>query len=240
MSKKLGFSFYTKLTGVTYNNRQQNIALLEKGKKLEVVREVNNEYDKNAIELFDGNNSIGYIPSETVRKLSLKYDVGSEIEVFVEKITGGNGNFYGVNVRIDVYNKTYNQCLPRYLFNTRIYISSIDISEICIGEHLKYSFNNNKLELIYNNNVLGTLESNIANKIIPELKKDADVNIIVTSRNNHELVVEVSVYDKVNFRKEYKNEHYEEEYDLVEGYEYLKGCFDSEEEFEEYMDNFDD
>ena len=48
MSKKLGFSFYTKLTGVTYNNRQQNIALLEKGKKLEVVREVNNEYDKNA------------------------------------------------------------------------------------------------------------------------------------------------------------------------------------------------
>ena len=46
MSKKLGFSFYTKLTGVTYNNRQRNITLLKNGKKLKVVREVNNEYDK--------------------------------------------------------------------------------------------------------------------------------------------------------------------------------------------------
>ena len=87
MSKKLGFSFYTKLTGVTYNNRQRNITLLKNGKKLKVVREVNNEYDKNAIELFDGDNSIGYIPAETVRKLSAKYDVGSEIEVFVEPYT---------------------------------------------------------------------------------------------------------------------------------------------------------
>ncbi|NQT78544.1 MAG: hypothetical protein HQ565_12605 [Bacteroidetes bacterium] len=107
-------SFTTKVVGVTYSNedgtnRQDLISELNNKSKISLVREYDNENDKDAIAVFnDKGNKLGYLPSDPL--LANHIDGGGAIQVEIIRITGGptllnklfkqQGKFYGLVIKI--------------------------------------------------------------------------------------------------------------------------------------------
>ena len=101
--------FYTKVSGVTYDGRQATIRNLHRsgeldaGTELILKREPNNPYDSFAVAVLtkDGQ-SIGYIPKEKSRQISVNMNSGMIYRAYVSTVTGGDvGYAYGVNLRIE-------------------------------------------------------------------------------------------------------------------------------------------
>lgn len=93
------YSFHTKVVGVTFNDRQRFIPGLRTGEELQLRRERWNQYDSNAIAVFDGRgNQLGYISKELASDLARRIDAGAQFRVTVACVTGGNGYTYGVNI----------------------------------------------------------------------------------------------------------------------------------------------
>lgn len=100
-NKKPNISFYTKLTGVTIGNRQEYIKkFLHNGTRLHLTRDRYNKFDPYAIAAYINSYHIGYLPKERAKDIAKYMDNGIEFECTVEKVTGGNGYNYGVNVKI--------------------------------------------------------------------------------------------------------------------------------------------
>lgn len=94
--KRLSFGYgkFIKLTGVTFDNRQDNIALLNERDTLTA-----RYYDfkgKPAVEITHDGLSIGSIPKEEAEELTLLQDYC--IKIVVNKIIGGNDKSFGVIV----------------------------------------------------------------------------------------------------------------------------------------------
>lgn len=98
----LNFPLYTKIAGVTYNNRQEYLSNCNRGDKLTLVRFPNNPYDRNAIGIFYNNLQLGFIKKELAEKLAPYMDQGQNITCTIVEITGGNGYLYGANIKIDI------------------------------------------------------------------------------------------------------------------------------------------
>lgn len=95
-----GYEFYTKVVGVTYDNRQQYIKQCYKGQQLDLIRDKFNPYDKNAIAIYAGDNQLGFLSKDLAQKLAPKMDSGTIYECSAECVTGGTQNFYGLNIKI--------------------------------------------------------------------------------------------------------------------------------------------
>lgn len=82
-----------KLTGVTFDGRQENIALLDGNTKLKLQRDRRNTYDFFAVSvLAEVNGSwidVGFIPRPMNKKLCSMLDNGDDLDVVVHRITGG-------------------------------------------------------------------------------------------------------------------------------------------------------
>ncbi|MSS11744.1 hypothetical protein FYJ38_24365 [Clostridium sp. WB02_MRS01] len=96
-----GYEFYTKVVGVTFNNRQQYVKQCYNGQQLDLVRDKFNPYDKNAIAIYAGDNQVGFLSKELAQKLAPKMDVGTKFDCYVKSLTGGIDNNYGLNIRIN-------------------------------------------------------------------------------------------------------------------------------------------
>ena len=101
--------FHTKLAGVTHDGRQgiirnlHRIGELDTGTELVLKREANNRYDSFAVAVLtkDGQ-SIGYIPKDTARQISINMNSGMTYHAYVSAVTGGDAGYaYGVNLRIE-------------------------------------------------------------------------------------------------------------------------------------------
>lgn len=91
----------TKVVGVTYEGRQSVIAAMSEFDELDLVRNRNNERDKNAIAVFYEDDQIGFLCRELAEKLAPLMDEGKEFSCEVSEITGGgSGLSYGVNIEI--------------------------------------------------------------------------------------------------------------------------------------------
>lgn len=112
-------NLYTKVVGVTYNNRQYIIKNhLQINQKLDLIREVNNKYDKNAVAVYAGKEQIGYIKKELAKDLASLIDSGKKLECRVKKITGGGSYSYGVNIGLnEISNKKNGKKLDREFTN---------------------------------------------------------------------------------------------------------------------------
>ena len=95
-----GYEFYTKVVGVTFNNRQQYVKQCYNGQQLDLVRDKFNPYDKNAIAIYAGDNQVGFLSEELAQKLAPKMDSGIIYECFVECVTGDTHNINGLNIKI--------------------------------------------------------------------------------------------------------------------------------------------
>lgn len=95
------FFLETKLTGVTFNNRQSNIKRLRINQELIYDREANNLYDSYAILVRNiYGDEIGYIPKDINRQMALKIDNGSFFNINVKELKGFEGSNLGVTVFI--------------------------------------------------------------------------------------------------------------------------------------------
>jgi single-stranded-DNA-specific exonuclease len=95
-------SFHTKLAGVTFEGRQESVAVLEPGVPLRIARQPDNPHDANAIALFDPHGSqVGFFNRRLAAALAPVIDAGVEYDVEVTDVTGGDeGRSRGVNVLV--------------------------------------------------------------------------------------------------------------------------------------------
>lgn len=95
------FDFYTKVAGVTFENRQQYVKQCYAGQKLELIRDKFNVYDKNAVAVYAGEHQVGFLSKELAKSLASKMDSGRIYVCYVKTVTGGQaGNSYGLNIGI--------------------------------------------------------------------------------------------------------------------------------------------
>lgn len=94
---------FTKVAGVTYEDRQSILPTLHSGMPLELVREPNNFHDKNAIALYCNGKMIGYIKRDLAMGLAFLIDRGTRVEGEIVEITGGDGLSYGCNIELTIY-----------------------------------------------------------------------------------------------------------------------------------------
>ena len=150
-------TFYTKLAGVTYSNTGSNTesrqriirdlsrtGKLDRGQELRLVQEPTNPYDNHAVAVFgpDGR-QLGYLPKEIARRVFDEMNRGTIYKVFVNEVTGGSVDMvYGVNVRVESYEKDYTSAYakPSYStynsssYNGNDYSDFEDINDIARGE----------------------------------------------------------------------------------------------------------
>ena len=103
MKGMIAVKFYTKVVGVSYDNRQEHIIQLEAEERLFLERDYNNEYDKNAIMvLTSSKNQIGFISKEVASTLAPRIDDGAEYIVTISQITGLHPDEnLGVNIYVE-------------------------------------------------------------------------------------------------------------------------------------------
>ena len=99
---------FTSVKGVTFINadgtkRQDILALMKPEEELQLVREKNNPFDQNAIQVFYKDTMLGYIAKELAHDLAPSMDAGIEIKAFVKEVTGGTPKAptRGLNIRME-------------------------------------------------------------------------------------------------------------------------------------------
>ena len=94
---------HTKIVGVTFENRQNLLKKLKVDDKLQLIREPNNTYDKNAVAVYYGVNQLGYIGAQLAKYIAHRMDAGTRYQCTVSAVTGGtDGNKYGANITLEV------------------------------------------------------------------------------------------------------------------------------------------
>ncbi len=97
----VGESFATRVTGVTYEGRQSIISKMSSAEPITIRRDRFNKHDRNAIGIYNKyNQQIGWIPREIAAELAPKMDAGAQFSAKINKILGGNGYNYGLEILI--------------------------------------------------------------------------------------------------------------------------------------------
>jgi single-stranded-DNA-specific exonuclease len=94
----------SKLVGVTFEGRQDNVAELTEGQELLAIFEDNNPFDPNAILLFadaQKTKPVGYLKKELAADLRQQHTKGWAYKFFVEQITGQTKQVKGCNIKIE-------------------------------------------------------------------------------------------------------------------------------------------
>jgi len=93
---------HTKLAGVTFpKNAQTTLPKLNTGDEITLIREPENQYDKNAIRTEALGERIGFLPAHVARELAHRMDNGENFKCIVAQITGGGDKTYGCNVELE-------------------------------------------------------------------------------------------------------------------------------------------
>lgn len=97
--------FYFHAHGTTYGDRQAVIRRCVRGEQLQLVREPENPYDRNAIRICRLNGEdLGYVPRDNTAELALKMDAGQQIRAEVDWLNSPTEEFqrFGLKVRVGV------------------------------------------------------------------------------------------------------------------------------------------
>lgn len=93
--------FYTKVAGVTFENRQEIVFRLNEGEKLLLLREPDNSFDTSAVKVVtQKGEQVGYLNAKLAKHFAPLLDRGESYVAFVSQVTGGSGKNYGVNIVI--------------------------------------------------------------------------------------------------------------------------------------------
>ncbi len=94
-------SFFTKIAGVSFEDRATHILGLRPKDKLNLVREANNPYDENAIAVLSKEGfQLGYLNRRIAQALAPAIDGGTKYYALVSEVTGGGDKALGVNIKV--------------------------------------------------------------------------------------------------------------------------------------------
>jgi single-stranded-DNA-specific exonuclease len=95
----------TRVVGVTFENRQEVVALLIEGEQVYLIREKENAFDPNAIKVCRWNSQqVGYLSRELAKVIAPRMDrYRRPAPAFVSVITGGWGPGSSLGVLIRFY-----------------------------------------------------------------------------------------------------------------------------------------
>jgi len=95
-------TLYTKVVGVTFDDRQSVVAGLSPGDRLRLVREPANPYDPHAVRVLtqDGR-MLGYLRARLAGRIAPSIDAGARYRVAVLGVTGGGDRSLGVNIFLE-------------------------------------------------------------------------------------------------------------------------------------------
>ena len=105
----------TKVVGVTYEGRQDVVSKCRPGDRLELIRNRNNEHDKNAVAVFLGDDQAGFLCRELAEKIAPLLDNDREFFCVVAETTGGEDLTSGL--RIDIKQTDGNGKPPAGLYD---------------------------------------------------------------------------------------------------------------------------
>lgn len=89
------------VAGVSWENRQDLIPKLKIGTEVELARDPNNQYDKNAIAVkAEDGSQIGWIPKTVAEVLAPEIDAGIEWQAKIEQILGTEQQLKGVLIKL--------------------------------------------------------------------------------------------------------------------------------------------
>lgn len=90
------------VSGVSWENRQDLIPQLEVDSEVRLIRDPQNQYDKNAIAVrtTDGTYQIGWIPKNYAKVLAPEMDAGIEWHAKIENILGNEQQLKGVLIKL--------------------------------------------------------------------------------------------------------------------------------------------
>ncbi|MFW5962603.1 MAG: single-stranded-DNA-specific exonuclease RecJ [bacterium] len=91
----------TKVKGASYGDRQQNLLRLDSSSSVYLIREEDNEYDANAIQISSNEGQLGYIDANLARKLAPLVDRGVKFVASILEVTGFDKKVKGANILID-------------------------------------------------------------------------------------------------------------------------------------------
>jgi len=96
----------SKLVGVSFDGRQENVKAIQPGFHLFWVHEKDNQYDPNAIHVFADpalTKDLGHLRKELAAEAVQWIAEGKTMTIVAEQVTGGkNQQSYGLNIRICV------------------------------------------------------------------------------------------------------------------------------------------
>ncbi len=94
-------AFYTKVVGVSYDDRQTHVAALAPGDALVLGREPDNPHDPHAIRVSTtADEQLGYLSARLAARLAPSFDAGERYTATVSQVTGGGDRQYGLNIYI--------------------------------------------------------------------------------------------------------------------------------------------
>jgi single-stranded-DNA-specific exonuclease len=91
-----------RLSGVTFEGRQDVIPNLIIDSFISLTRDPFNEWDKYAIKVFYQDIQIGWIPKATAKILAPEIDAGVKWNGRIKQITGGNDKNWGILIKLNV------------------------------------------------------------------------------------------------------------------------------------------
>lgn len=95
-------AFYTKVVGVTFEDRPAVAATLRPGDALALRREPANPHDPHAIALIaGGGRAVGFLNAQLAGRLAPAIDAGARYRATVSGVTGGGDRAVGVNVYLE-------------------------------------------------------------------------------------------------------------------------------------------
>jgi single-stranded-DNA-specific exonuclease len=95
-------AFYTKVVGVTFEQRQTLIAQVKEGDRLRLRREPANAHDPHAIQVtMDDGRVLGYLRAHLAGRLAPSMDAGARYTVIAARVTGGGDRTFGMNIYLE-------------------------------------------------------------------------------------------------------------------------------------------
>ncbi len=96
--------FYTKVIGVTFENRQSYIKTMSVGDKVDLIKSKYSSDGGNAVKVMDSSgNHIGFLSKELSAEIVPSMERGFKYRASVSSITGREYNNLGVNLCIEEY-----------------------------------------------------------------------------------------------------------------------------------------
>ena len=84
--KRLKLVVTLAVRGVTFNNRQEAVALINPGEFLDLCRELDNPHDANAVSVWSKGKKLGYIPREVAPLIASLLDEGKNLLALVQRV----------------------------------------------------------------------------------------------------------------------------------------------------------